>query len=154
MCDYVVNVLCIKKCGVGDAQSRVRMAAEPPLDRNQCPGTVVVTCEADRLVTVFWWLNDNPTPVARYTKPYRERETFPINISTPDTIRLGLTILITSSLDYEGDSQLSNFTTTLSTTVTNLASVQNIHKLLCGYNSVNATLEVSVGLRGIYRKMI
>ena len=131
---------------IGNARDQVTITASPLLNQSQCQSDVTITCRADRLITVFWWINNDPTPVARYTKPVFNRDLdFPINLTTNVSLQLGFIILLTSSVAHKN--QQNNYTTRIYTTVTNLAE-KNISKIVCGDASINATLAVSVKGKG------
>ena len=130
---------------IGNARDQVTITASPMLNQSQCQSDVTITCRADRLATVFWWINNDPTPVARYTKPFIMDQDFPINITTTVSLQLGFIILLTSSVEHNYNR--NNYTTRIYTTVTNLAE-KNISKIVCGFNSINATLAVSVKGKG------
>ena len=131
---------------IGNARDQVTITASPLLNQSQCESDVTITCRADRLVSVLWLINNDPTPVARYTKPFIMDQDLPINLTTNVSLQLGFIILLTSSVVH--NNLLNNYTTRIYTTVTNLAE-NNISKILCGYNSINATLAVSGKGNGI-----
>ena len=126
---------------IGNARDQVTITASPLLNQSQCESDVTITCRADRLVTVLWWINNDPTPVARYTKPFTMDQDLPVNLTTNVSLQLGFIILLTNSVVHNDD--WNNYTTTIYTTVTNLAE-KNISKIVCGYPHVTATLAVSV----------
>ena len=129
------------KSFIGNARDQVTITASPLLNQSQCQSDVTITCRADRLVTVFWWINNDPTSVARYTKPFVMDQDLPVNITTNESLQLGFIILLTNSVVHN-DLQ-NNYTTRIYTTVTNLEE-KNISKIVCGYTTLTATLAVSV----------
>ena len=133
----------MKSC-IGNARDRVTITASPLLNRSLCQSDVTITCRADRLVSVFWWINNDPTAIAKYTKPLN-RDQLPVNLTTNVSIQLGFIVLLTSSVIH--NDQQNNYTTRIYTTVTNLAE-KNISKIVCGYNFITATLAVSVNGKG------
>ena len=131
---------------IGNARDQVTITASPLLNQSQCESDVTITCRADRLTSVLWWINNDPTPVARYTKPFFNRDLdLPVNLTTNVSLQLGLIILLTNSVAHN-DHQ-NNYTTKIYTTVTNLAE-KNISKIVCGFTSISATLAVSVKGKG------
>ena len=133
------------KSFIGNARDQVTITASPLLNQSQCESDVTITCRADRLVTVFWWINNDPIPVARYTKPFVMDQDLPVNLATNVSLQLGFIILLINSVAH--NVQQNNYTTRIYTTVTNLAE-KNISKIVCGFNSINATLTVSVKGKG------
>ena len=131
---------------IGNARDQVTITASPLLNQSQCESDVTITCRADRLFSVLWWINNDSTIVATYTKPFNNRDQdLPVNLTTNDSLQLGFIILLTSSVAH--NDQLNNYTTRIYTTVTNLAE-KNISKIVCGFNSISATLAVSVKGKG------
>ena len=126
------------------ADDRVTLTSVPPLEGLQCSGPVRITCRADRLVTVFWWINSNPTPIARYTKPI-SADLLPVNMTTVESLNLGWIVLLTNSVVF--NSQQNNYTTTVDITTADLVT-RIVTKIWCGYNSLNASLNVSLAVRG------
>ena len=94
---------------------------------------------------MLWWINNDRTPVARYTKPLIMDQDLPVNITTNVSLHLGFIILLTNSVTHN-DVQ-NNYTTRIYTTVTNLIE-KNISKIVCGYLPISATLAVSVKGKG------
>ena len=130
---------------IGNAREQVTITASPLLNQSQCESDVTITCRADRLTSVLWWINNDPTPVARHTKPFIMDQDLPVNITTNVSLQLGFIILLTSSVVHNDDQ--NNYTTKIYTTVKNLAE-KNISKIVCGFTSISATLAVSVKGKG------
>lgn len=134
----------------GLARDRVTIESSASLKGTQCsagpegPKRVTLTCRADQLVTVFWWINKDPKPIARYTNINAPPQ-LPLNISTSLTENLGFITFITEVVPHS--SQTNNYTTTLHTTIQNLID-KNISRIWCGYNFVNTSIAVSLSIRG------
>ncbi len=122
------------------------MTSTTPLQGVQCGGPVTITCRADRLAGVFWWINQNPSPVARFTEPTQElRDRLPVNLTSEATLNLGWVVLLTG-LSAPINSQY-NFTTTIETTTAELVQ-RPLSSIWCGRSLFNASLNVSLSVRG------
>ena len=105
---------------------------------SECPGDIVFTCQANRLDIVFWWINSNTTPIAR-SPTYIRNDHLPVNITTSDSLRQGLVIILTNVVSHA--QFLNNYTSIACTTTQNIY-YRNISKIWCGRNLLNASLSV------------
>ncbi len=123
---------------VVNGSDRVTLTSGPNSLYSECPGDIVFTCQANRLSGVFWWINSNTTPIARYTA-IGVNVNLPINLTTSDSLQQGLIILLTNVVPY--DPTLDSYTSIACTTTHNIYN-KNISKLWCGQSLLNASLPI------------
>ena len=100
-----------------------------------CPGDIMFTCQANRLSTVFWWINSNSTPIAR-SPDLNNNSSLPMNITTVESLRLELVIKLTDVKHLENS--LKNFTTIACTNSQDIAR-RNISTIWCGQSLLNTS---------------
>ncbi len=121
-----------------NGSDRVSLTSGPNTQNSECPGDIVFTCHAIRLPVVFWWINSNTTPIARYSDV--ENIHLPVNLTTTDSLHYGLVIILTSVLQH--DPTLYNYTTIACISTENLLT-RNISQIWCGQSLLNTSLCLS-----------
>ncbi len=133
-----------------NGSDRVTLTSGPNSLYSECPGDIVFTCQANRLSGVFWWINSNATPIARYTA-IGVNVNLPINLTTSGSIQQGLVILLTNVVPY--DPTLDSYTSIACTTTHNIYN-KNISKLWCGQSLLNASLPIYLKPEGTFNLRI
>ncbi len=124
------------------------LTSGPNLLNSECPGDIVFTCHANRISGVFWWINSNTTPIARYTEAIDVNNIhLPANLTTTDSLHNGLLIMLTSVLRH--DQTQNNYTTIACISTENLLT-RNISRIWCGNNLLNSSLFLSTNYEGNY----
>ncbi len=103
-----------------------------------CPGDIVFTCQANRLSTVFWWINSDTTPIARYSALGMNYSM--LNITTTDSIQFGLVILVTNVVRH--NPIVYNYTSIACTSTRDIVE-SNISKIWCGKSLLNTSIFIS-----------
>ncbi len=126
---------------VADESDRVTLMSGPNSPTSGCPGDIVFTCQASRLHTVFWWINSNTTPIANYTE-LDKHFPLPVNITTVDSLRFGLEIILTEVKHVQNSPPNYNYTTIACTNSHDIAR-RNISTIWCGRNLFNTSLTLT-----------
>ena len=126
---------------VADESDRVTLMSGPNSPTSGCTGDIVFTCQANRLSTVFWWINSNTTPIASYTE-LNENSPLPVNITTVDSLRFGLEIILTEVKHVQNSPPNYNYTTIACTNSHDIAR-RNISTIWCGRNLFNTSLTLT-----------
>ncbi len=121
-----------------NGSDRVTLTSDPNSWNSKCPGDIVFSCQANRSAGVFWWINSNTTPIARYTDV--ENIHLPFNLTTPDSLHYGLVIILDSVLQHNREQ--NNYTTIACISTENLLT-RNISRIWCGRSLLNASLSLS-----------
>ena len=126
-----------------NGSDRVTLTSGPNSLTSGCPGNIMFTCHANRLPGVLWWINSNTTPIAGHTDV--ENIHLPFNLTTPDSLRYGLVIILDSVLRH--NRELNNYTTIACISTENILT-RNISRIWCGRSLLNASLSLSTNYGG------